>query len=101
MLMGPVVAPLGTVAVSWVSESSVKEVDRPLKATSVVPEKLLPKMVTMVPFGTGGGGEGGDDGRSSDGDVEVGIAVIEAIGIGDPDRAGGGTGGDGSGQFGG
>ena len=101
-LIGPEEAPEGTEAVSSEDEMMAKEAAGVLlKATLVVPEKLLPKMVTMVPSGTGGGGEGGDDGRSGDGDVEVGIAVIEAIGIGDPDRAGGGTGGDGSGQFGG
>ena len=50
-LIGPVVAPLGTIARTWVSESTVKKADVPLKATAVVPMKWLPLMVTVVPTG--------------------------------------------------
>ena len=50
--MEPVVAPLGTVPCSWVSESTVKEVaEVPLKDTALVPVKPLPVRVTWVPTG--------------------------------------------------
>ena len=48
-LIGPVVAPLGTVAVIWVSEFTVKLAAGPLKATAVVPVKPVPVMVTLCP----------------------------------------------------
>src|SRR5437867_12842285 len=54
-LIGPVVAPLGTVAVIWVLEFTVKPAVVPLKVTAVVPMKLLPLIVTMVPTGPLGG----------------------------------------------
>src|SRR5437762_1366251 len=50
-LIGPVVAPLGTVAVIWVSELTVKLADVPLNFTAEVPVKLVPVMVTWVPTG--------------------------------------------------
>jgi hypothetical protein len=51
-LIGPVVAPLGTVAVICVSESTVKEVAGvPLNLTAVAPVKVVPVMVTAVPTG--------------------------------------------------
>lgn len=50
--MGPVVAPLGTVARSWMSESMVKDVAGvPLKVTALVPVKPLPARVTWVSAG--------------------------------------------------
>jgi hypothetical protein len=45
----PVVAPLGTVAVIWVSELTLKEAEMPWKATVVDPVKPQPVMVTLVP----------------------------------------------------
>src|SRR5437660_8637935 len=48
-LITPVVAPLGTVAVICVSESTVKLAETPWKATLVVPVKPQPVMVTLVP----------------------------------------------------
>jgi hypothetical protein len=50
--IGPLVAPGGTVAVIWLSESTVKLVAPvPLKSTAVAPVKPLPVMVTEVPTG--------------------------------------------------
>ena len=48
-LIGPLVAPLGTVAVIWVLVFTVKLAPVPLKATAVAPVKLFPLMVTEVP----------------------------------------------------
>ena len=49
-VIGPVVAPSGTVAVIWVSSSTAKVGSGvPLKATSVAPVKPEPVMVTVVP----------------------------------------------------
>src|SRR5439155_8794381 len=49
--MGPVVAPSGTTALIWVSESMVKMALVPLNWTSVAPEKSEPVIVTSVPTG--------------------------------------------------
>ena len=49
-LIGPVVAPPGTVAVIWVSEFTVKTEATRLKATRVVPVKPVPVIVTVVPI---------------------------------------------------
>ena len=70
--IGPVVAPVGTLAVICVSELTLKVVAFvPLKATLVAPVKLVPVIVTDVPTGplvgvkeltvgaAGGGGGGG------------------------------------------
>src|SRR5438552_9855633 len=46
MLIGPVVAPLGTVAVICVSEFTAKEAAAPLNATAVAPVKCEPLIVT-------------------------------------------------------
>src|SRR5205823_2337783 len=54
-LMGPVVAPLGTVAVICVSESTVNWALVPLNCTSVAPVKEVPVTVTEVPTGPEGG----------------------------------------------
>ena len=49
-LIGPLVAPLGTLALSWVSEIPLKDTDGvPLKVTAAVPVKLVPVMVTVFP----------------------------------------------------
>src|SRR5438093_2848064 len=50
-LIGPVVAPLGTVAVIWVLELEVMVAATPLKVTLVAPVRLFPLMVTEVPTG--------------------------------------------------
>src|SRR6266850_1379408 len=50
-LIVPVVAPVGTVARIEVAELTVKVALAPLKATRVVPLKLVPLMVTLVPTG--------------------------------------------------
>jgi hypothetical protein len=49
--IGPVVAPSGTVAVIFVSESTVKTEAVPLNRTAVAPEKAEPLIVTDVPTG--------------------------------------------------
>ena len=51
--IGPLpLAPLGTMAVIWVLETTVKLVAAvPLKVTEVAPVKLVPLMVTWVPTG--------------------------------------------------
>ena len=53
MLIGPVVAPVGTVAVSWPKEMVLTEVELvPLNRIVGVPTlKLAPVMVTLVPTG--------------------------------------------------
>jgi hypothetical protein len=48
-VMGPVVAPAGTVATSDVVDFTVKVAGVPLKATAVAPMKCLPVTVTLVP----------------------------------------------------
>jgi hypothetical protein len=50
-VIGPVVAPVGTVAVIFVLEFTAKLAATPAKLTPVVPVKLLPVMVTRVPAG--------------------------------------------------
>jgi hypothetical protein len=47
--IGPVVAPLGTVAVIFVPELTVKVADVPWNFTAVAPVKLVPSIVTEVP----------------------------------------------------
>ena len=51
MEIGPVVAPVGTVAVTCVSEFRVKVAETPLNVTLVAPVKLVPVIVTEVPTG--------------------------------------------------
>ena len=51
----PVVAPVGTVAVTWVSEFTVKLADVPLNVTFVVCVSPVPVIVTGVPTGPLGG----------------------------------------------
>src|SRR5437879_11659594 len=48
-LMGPVVAPAGTVACITVAEFTVKLALTPLNRTAVAVVKLVPLMVTLVP----------------------------------------------------
>ncbi|MFC7668167.1 hypothetical protein ACFQT0_12815 [Hymenobacter humi] len=51
-VMGPVVAPAGTVTVIWVGEFTVKPgATVPLNVTCVAPVKLLPVSTTTVPTG--------------------------------------------------
>src|SRR2546422_2412708 len=50
-LIGPVVAPVGTVAAIVVAEPTVKPALAPLNSTAVAPVKLVPLMVTLVPTG--------------------------------------------------
>jgi hypothetical protein len=47
----PVVAPVGTVAVIFVEESTVNIAECPLNRTSVAPVKFVPLIVTTVPTG--------------------------------------------------
>jgi hypothetical protein len=51
MLIGPLVAPAGTVAVICVSEFTVKVPPVPLNMTAVAPVNPLPLIVTDVPTG--------------------------------------------------
>jgi len=55
---GPVAAPGGTVAVTCVSESTVKVALTPPNVTSVAPVKLLPAIVTIEPMGPDTGENG-------------------------------------------
>src|SRR5436190_24181821 len=48
-LIGPVVAPAGTVAWIAVAEFTVRLAVTPLKRTAVAPLKLVPLIVTLVP----------------------------------------------------
>ena len=48
-VIGPVVAPAGTVAWIAVAEFTVKVALTPLNCTAVTPLKLVPLMVTLVP----------------------------------------------------
>jgi hypothetical protein len=50
-LIAPLVAPTGTVAVIWLSESTLKLAVAPLKSTALAAAKPLPEMVTLVPTG--------------------------------------------------
>src|SRR5436853_5220832 len=50
-LIGPLVAPAGTVAVIAVAEFTVKLALVPLNSTAEAPVKLVPLMVTLVPTG--------------------------------------------------
>ena len=50
-LIGPVVAPLGTVAEIEVAEFTVKLALVPLNRTAVAPVKFVPLIVTVVPTG--------------------------------------------------
>ena len=48
-LIGPAVAPAGTMAVIWVAELTVKEALTPLNITEVAPLRLLPVMMIEAP----------------------------------------------------
>ena len=48
---GPVVAPTGTVAVSWVAEFRVKAAAMPSNVTREAPVKPAPRMTTVAPSG--------------------------------------------------
>lgn len=50
-LMGPVVAPVGTVAVILVAELTMKVALTPLNLTEVAPVKFVPVIVTLDPTG--------------------------------------------------
>jgi hypothetical protein len=50
-LIGPLVAPAGTVAVIVLAEFTVKLALVPLNRTAVAPVKLVPLIVTLVPTG--------------------------------------------------
>lgn len=48
-LMGPLVAPVGTLVVILVAVSVVVTADVPLKLTALAPNRLVPVIVTDVP----------------------------------------------------
>jgi len=48
-VMGPLVAPVGTMALSWVAEIKLKLAATPLNLTAEVPVKLSPRIVTVAP----------------------------------------------------
>jgi hypothetical protein len=54
-VMGPVVAPAGTVAVICVFEFTVKLAEVPLNVTAVAPVKPVPVIATEVPTGDAAG----------------------------------------------
>lgn len=47
-VIGPVVAPVGTVATIEVADLTLKVADVPLNETDLVPTKFLPEMVTLI-----------------------------------------------------
>jgi len=53
----PVVAPVGTVVLIWVPETTVKVAALPLKLTLVAPFRFVPRILTVAPtlpeLGTG------------------------------------------------
>jgi hypothetical protein len=83
--IGPLVAPLGTVKVSCVSELTVKAVGAPLSVTAVAPVKFAPVTMTDVPTVPLVGendeitGDGGVTMKADD-DVAVPPGVVTAIG---------------------
>ena len=50
-VIGPLLAPAGTIAVTVVALSTLKYADRPLKRTALTPTRYLPFTVTLVPTG--------------------------------------------------
>jgi hypothetical protein len=50
-VIGPLLAPAGTIALTRVSLTTLKNAARPLKLTAVVPVKPLPVRVTLLPTG--------------------------------------------------
>src|SRR5208283_1987416 len=54
-VIGPVVAPAGTVAVRYVSDTMVKDAGVPLKETPVAPVKPWPRISTTLPTGRAAG----------------------------------------------
>src|SRR6266851_1072794 len=83
--MGPVVAPAGTVALSWVSEATVNVAAVPLKVTTVAPVKPLPLTVTVDPTAPEDGetpvmaGAGWAVTVNEDGLVPVPVGVVTAV----------------------
>jgi hypothetical protein len=65
----PVVAPLGTVAVIFVDETTVNEAETPANFTLVAPVKFLPLIVTNVPTGP----------LVGENDEIVGLAVVVTV----------------------
>ena len=63
----PVVAPVGTVAVIFVAESTVKFAETPWNVTLVAPVKFVPVIVTVVPTGP------------EVGEKEVTVGLAEAV----------------------
>jgi hypothetical protein len=72
-VIGPLVAPVGTIASSSVSLSTWKKAVLPLKLTAVVPSKPAPRRVTVVPTGPLGGLKL----------TRLGDVVAEGVGVGD------------------
>jgi hypothetical protein len=50
-VIGPLLAPAGTIAVTVVALSTLKYAERPLKRTALTPTRYLPFTVTLVPTG--------------------------------------------------
>src|SRR6266550_2571242 len=74
---GPVSAPNGTLALTWVGETTENVAAVPSNATSVAPVNPCPSIVTSLPtlarggdsdeiVGGGGGGRGGPENTSAD-----------------------------------
>lgn len=66
--IGPSVAPVGTAAVIWVAELTVKVASVPLNSTRFAPVKFVPVMTTFVPTGP----------LVGENDVTVGVAPAKA-----------------------
>jgi hypothetical protein len=91
-VIGPLPAPAGTMAVSCVSRSTLKNAARPLKLTDVAPVKPLPVRVTLPPTGPEVGvklvsvsvavGAGVGVGVGVEVGVEVGVGVGVEVGVG-------------------
>ena len=66
-LIGPVVAPAGTVAVILIAEFTVNTAEAPLKVTAVAPVKFAPLTVTLAPTAPLAGVNAGDPWRHREG----------------------------------
>jgi hypothetical protein len=81
-VIGPLPAPAGTMAVSCVSRSTLKNAARPLKLTDVAPVKPLPVRVTLPPTGPEVGVKLVSVSVAVGVGVGVGVGVEVGVGVG-------------------
>ena len=77
--IGPLVAPLGTVKASWVSEVTVKATEAPLSVTAVAFVKFEPVTVIDAPTGAA---VGENEEMTGGGGVTVKLDVDDALPLG-------------------